>query len=96
MGEVKYLEWTGCLLDDLRAFDINTIRGLLCVAVVAQDEREYRKTEEHMAGGFMAKSFAAKKVSRREVTTSRRLYAGGRSCSRDLWCAWKIQDSRSA
>ena len=35
-------------------------------------------------------------LSRREVKASRRLYAGGRSCSRDLWRAWGIRDWRSA
>ena len=35
-------------------------------------------------------------LSRREVRASRRLYAGGGSCLRDLWREWRIQDSRSA
>ena len=34
--------------------------------------------------------------SRREVRASRGLYAGDRSCSRDLWRAWRIRDCRSA
>ena len=33
---------------------------------------------------------------RRKVRASRRLYAGGGSCSRDLWRAWRIRDCRSA
>ena len=32
----------------------------------------------------------------REVTESRRLLAGGGSCSRDLWRAWKSRHCRSA
>ena len=36
------------------------------------------------------------RLSRREVRASRRLYAGGGSCSRDLWRAWRIRDCRSA
>ena len=35
-------------------------------------------------------------LSRREVRASRRLYAGGGSCLRDLWRAWRIRDCRSA
>ena len=35
-------------------------------------------------------------LSRREVRVSRRLSAGGGSCSRDLWRAWRIRDCRSA
>ena len=30
------------------------------------------------------------------MRASRRLYAGGRSCLRDLWHAWRIRDCRSA
>ena len=36
------------------------------------------------------------RLSRREVRVSRRLYAGGGSCLRDLWRAWRIRDCRSA
>ena len=36
------------------------------------------------------------RFSRREVRASRRLYAGGGSCLRDLWRAWRIRDCRSA
>ena len=36
------------------------------------------------------------RLSRREVRTSRRLYAGGGSCLRDLWRAWRIRDCQSA
>ena len=32
----------------------------------------------------------------RKVRASRRLYAGGGSCLRDLWRAWRIRDCRSA
>ena len=34
--------------------------------------------------------------SRREVRASRRHYAGGGSCLRDLWRAWRMRDYRSA
>ena len=36
------------------------------------------------------------RFSRREVRASRRLYAGGGSCLRDLWRAWRVRDCRSA
>ena len=36
------------------------------------------------------------RLSRREVRASRRLYAGGGSCLRGLWRAWRIRDCRSA
>ena len=36
------------------------------------------------------------RLPRREVTASRRPYAGGGSCLRDLWRAWSIRDCRSA
>ena len=36
------------------------------------------------------------RLSRRKVRASRRLYAGGGFCLRDLWRAWRIRDSRSA
>ena len=36
------------------------------------------------------------RFSRREVRASRRLYAGGGSCLRDLWRAWRIRDCRRA
>ena len=35
-------------------------------------------------------------ITRREVRASRRFYAGGESCLRNLWHAWRIQDCRSA
>ena len=40
--------------------------------------------------------FLSGRLSRREVRASRRLYAGGGFCSRDLWSAWRIRDCRSA
>ena len=36
------------------------------------------------------------RLSRREMRASRRLYAEGGSCLRDLWRAWRIRDYRSA
>ena len=36
------------------------------------------------------------RFSRREMRASRRLYAGGGSCLRDLWRPWRIRDCRSA
>ena len=36
------------------------------------------------------------RLSRREVRASRRLYTGGVSCLRDLWCARRIRDCQSA
>ena len=36
------------------------------------------------------------RLSRREVRASRRLYAGGGFCLRDLWRAWRIRDCGSA
>ena len=36
------------------------------------------------------------RLSRREVRASRRLYAEGGSCLRDLWRAWRIRDCGSA
>ena len=36
------------------------------------------------------------RLSRREVRASRRLYAVGGSCLRNLWRAWRIRDCRSA
>ena len=36
------------------------------------------------------------RLSRRKVRASSQLYAGGRSCSRDLWRIWRIRDCRSA
>ena len=36
------------------------------------------------------------RLSGREVRASRRLYAEGGSCLRDLWRAWRIRDCRSA
>ena len=35
-------------------------------------------------------------IVKREVRASRRLYARGGSCLRDLWRAWRIRDCRSA
>ena len=50
-------EWTGCLLDDLRAFGINTDQW----TTIAQDEWEWRKTVEQGAERFMAKWIAVEK-----------------------------------
>ena len=36
------------------------------------------------------------RLSRREVRASRRLHAGGGSCLRGLWRAWRMRDCRSA
>ena len=46
-GQVK--EWTGCLLDDLRTLGINADQW----TIVAQDEGEWRKTEEQGEERFM-------------------------------------------
>ena len=35
------------------------------------------------------------RLPRREVRASRRLYAGSRFCSGDLWRAWRIRDCRT-
>ena len=35
------------------------------------------------------------RLPKREVRASRQFYAGGGSCSRDLWRAWRIRDCRS-
>ena len=51
-------EWMGCLLDDLRAFGINTDQWM----TAAQDEGEWRKTAEQGAERFMVKWIAADKV----------------------------------
>ena len=40
--------------------------------------------------------FLSSHLLRREMRASRRLYAGGGSCLRDLWRAWRIRDCRSA
>ena len=36
------------------------------------------------------------RLSRLEMRASRRVHAGGGSCLRDLWRAWRIRDCRSA
>ena len=51
-------EWTGYLLDDLRASGINADQW----TTAAQDEGGWRKTVEQEAGRFMAKLIAAEKV----------------------------------
>ena len=51
-------EWTGCLLDDLRAFDINADQG----TTVAQDEGEWRKTEEKGVERFTVNWIASEKA----------------------------------
>ena len=51
-------EWTGCFLDDLRAFGINANQW----TTAAQDEVEWRRTAEKGAKRFMAKWIAAEKV----------------------------------
>ena len=48
----------GCLLDDLRAFDINADQW----TTAAQYEGEWRKTAEQGAESFMAKWIAAEEV----------------------------------
>ena len=48
----------GCRLDDLRASGINADQW----TTVAQDEEEWRKTEEQRAERFMAKLIATEKV----------------------------------
>ena len=50
-------EWTRCLLDDLRAFGINTDQW----TIVAQDEEEWCKTDEQGAERFMVNWIAADK-----------------------------------
>ena len=47
-----------CLLDDLRAFGINADQW----ATVAQDEGEWRKTEEQGVERFLVKLIAAEKL----------------------------------
>ena len=51
-------EWMECLLDDLRAFGINTDQWTITV----QDEREWRKMAKQGAEHFMVKCIAAEKV----------------------------------
>ena len=51
-------EWTGCFLDDLRAFGINADQW----TTAAQDEGEWRRTAEQEAEHFMAKWIAAEKT----------------------------------
>ena len=51
-------EWTGCLLDDLRAFGINAEQW----KTLAQDKGEWRKTEEQGAGRLMVNCIAAEKA----------------------------------
>ena len=48
----------GCLLDNLRAFDIKADQW----TTAAQDKGEQRKTAEQGAGRFMARWIAAEKV----------------------------------
>ena len=51
-------EWVGCLLDDLRVFDINANQW----TTAAQDKREWCRTAEQGAKHFMAKWIAAEKA----------------------------------
>ena len=51
-------EWTGCLLDDLKAFSINAAQWILA----AQNEGEWCITVKQGAGRFMAKLIAAEKA----------------------------------
>ena len=51
-------EWTGCFLDDLRAFGINADQLLTAV----QDEGEWRRTAEQGAEHFMAKWVVTEKA----------------------------------
>ena len=51
-------EWTGCFLDDLRAFDINAKKW----TTVVQNEGEWRRTAEQGAEHFMAKWIYAEKA----------------------------------
>ena len=51
-------EWMGCFLDVLRTFGINADRW----TTAAQDEGEWRRTEEQGAEHFMAKWIAAEKA----------------------------------
>ena len=51
-------KWTGCFLDDLRAFGINADQW----TTAAQDEREWRRTVETEAEHFMAKWIVAEKT----------------------------------
>ena len=51
-------EWTGCFLDDLRAFGINADQW----ATAAQDEGQWRRTAEQGAEHFMAKWIVAGKT----------------------------------
>ena len=54
-AEVKEKQSMGCLLDDLSAFGINTYQW----TTAAQDEGEWRKTDEQGTERFMAKWIAA-------------------------------------
>ena len=56
VGEEK--EWTGCFLDDLRAFGINADQW----TTAAQDNEEWRRTAEQGAKHFMAKLIVAEKA----------------------------------
>ena len=51
-------EWTGCFLDDFRAFGINADQW----TTAAQDEGEWRRTAEQEAEHFMAKWIVAEKT----------------------------------
>ena len=51
-------KWTGCFLDDLRAFGINANQW----TTAAEDEGEWRRTAEQGAEHFMAKWIAAEKA----------------------------------
>ena len=51
-------EWTGCFLDDLRAFVINADQW----TTAAHDEGEWRRTAQQGAEHFMAKLIAAEEA----------------------------------
>ena len=51
-------EWMGCLVDDLRAFGLNTDQW----KTAAQSEREWRRTAEQWAEHFEAKWIAAEEA----------------------------------
>ena len=60
-GSRKKSGWVGCLLDDLRAFDINADQW----TTAAQDEGEWRRAAEQGAKHFMAKWIAIEKAKAR-------------------------------
>ena len=59
---------------------------LLSAAADSHIQRTVLATEE---------TTVTQRLPRREVRASRRLYAGGGSCLRDLWRAWRVRDCQS-